>query len=436
MATINSIKRVEIFPSNRASASNTWSYKDGNFLLNFNLGVQDVYLMSDTLRLNFKIRLLTSAGVPPNNDGQDGGAAVEVRQNSRIGAMAAFQNITISNAMNQTLEYVRDYPRLLASLIPARANFEDYATVLQSQFAATSNTHANGMIQNHDFEVSAPLLCGMFLMSEAIPLGLNGTGGLQIKLQLSPSIESNFGADASGSYYEIINPSLTCALGIPKDGLPKISSLPYLSYSSFYGVLNNGDETHNINAGLASVLSTFSNFVPTSHIANNTEDGNATPNLLNAPYAATDVAPITRYTSLRGGLQFPYQFTVDERKNVSVTGTGAFTSNFESQLCRNFLSSISSPIKDLAQTLTGNKSEATQASDGNDNFNSAGLNVIGLGSRYDQLGISEGANFKNRTFSHRIQSKLNGVSPNSIYTFMLHKNVINFNDAGGIAVAN
>ena len=111
------------------------------------------------------------------------------------------------------------------------------------------------MINNHDFEVSAPLLCGMFLMGEPIPLGLNGTGGLQIKLQLAPSIEANFGADAAGSYYEIENPSLTCALGVPVGGkLPKISALPYLSYSSFYGVLNNGDETHNINCGLASVL--------------------------------------------------------------------------------------------------------------------------------------------------------------------------------------
>ena len=40
MATINSIKRVEIFPSNRASADNTWSYKDGNPTLTFNFGVQ------------------------------------------------------------------------------------------------------------------------------------------------------------------------------------------------------------------------------------------------------------------------------------------------------------------------------------------------------------------------------------------------------------
>ena len=122
--------------------------------------------------------------------------------------MSCFQNITVSNALNQNLEYVRNFPKLLGSLIPARANFEDYATLLTSQFAATSNKEAQGMINNHDIQVSAPLLCGMFLMGDAIPLGMNGTGGLSIKLSLAPSIESNFGADGAGSSYKIIKPNI------------------------------------------------------------------------------------------------------------------------------------------------------------------------------------------------------------------------------------
>tara|TARA_R110000803_G_scaffold94043_2_gene161524 strand:- start:11603 stop:12931 length:1329 start_codon:yes stop_codon:yes gene_type:complete len=442
MASINSIKRVEIYPSNRATANNTWSYKEGNPTLVFNFGVQDTYLLSNTLKLNFTLRVLDAAGARPNNDGQNGAAASAILQNDKIGAMSCFQNITLSNALNQNLEYVRNYPRLLASLIPARANFEDYTTILGQQFGATSNKQAQGMVNNHDIQVSAPLLCGLFLMGEPIPLGMNGTGGLQIKLQMSPSIESNFAANAAGSYYQIVNPTLTCALGMPEGGqLPKIAGMPYLAYSNYYGVLNNGDETHNINCGLSSVLTTFSNFIPTTHIANNTEDGNATPDLRNAPYAAADTAPISRYTSLRGGLKFPYQFTVDERRNISTNALGAFVSNFEAQLARNFLSSISSPIKDLAQTLTGNISEATQAAPDattaiQQNFNTAGENIIGVGSRYDQLGVGDGANFTNRSFSHRFQSGLNGVSPNSVYTFMLGKNMITFNDNGGIAVTN
>ena len=450
MATINAIKRIQVFPSNRSTPNNTWSYKDGANTLVFNFGVQDHYLMTDTIRLNFTLKLFDSAGVRPNNDDQQNtGVAGDVRQNDKISAMSCFQNITIGNSLNQNLEYVRNYPRLLASLIPARANYEDYSTILTQQFGATSNKESQGMINNNDIQVSAPILCGMFLMGEAIPLGASGTGtsGMEIKFQLSPSIESNFGLQGAGSYYEIINPSITCALGVPPAGkLPPIQNLPYLSYSSFYGTLNNGDETHNLNIGLSSVLNSFSNFIPVVHIANNTEDGNATPDLLNAPYAPqTNNAPISRYTTLRGGLKFPYEFTVDEDRNIVTDAAGNFVSNFKSQLARNFLSSISSPISTLSQTLTGNISEATQAAPNlgppgagqllRQNFNSQGENVIGVGCRYDQLGVASGANFKNRAFSHRFQSGLDGISSNAVYSFFLHKNMISFG-GGGIAVAN
>ena len=321
MATITSIKRVEIFPSNRASADNTWSYRNGNPTLEFKFSVQDRYLLSDTLRLNFTLRLKTALNVAPNNDAQNGGAAVEVRLNCKIGAMACFQNITISNANNQTLEFVRNFPKLLASLIPARANFEDYSTIIQQQFGAMSNQEAEGMLNNHDSQVSSPILCGIFLQGDPIPLGMNGTGGLSIRLQMSPSIEALYGANAAGSYYEIVNPSLTCAMGNPPGGtLPKISSYPYLAYNSYYNVLNNGDENHNINMGLRSVLNVFSNFVPTEWIANNIEDGNATPNLRNSPYAVANDAPIQRYTTLRSGQKFPYQFAVDETSNITNVG--------------------------------------------------------------------------------------------------------------------
>lgn len=449
MATINSIKQVEIFPSNRSSTSNTWSYRDGNPTLVFNFGVQDMYLMSDTLRLNFKLRLHTNAAnnqaTFPNNNNAAGGGACEVLLNDKIGAMSVFQNITLSNAQNQNLEYVRNFPRLLASLIPARANFGDYATILQQHFGAFSNKQAQGSLCNSYIEVSAPIMCGMFLMGDPIPLGMNGTGGLQIKFQLTPSIEANFGAQGAESYYTIENPSLTCVMGVPPGGvLPKISAYPYLNYSSYYGVLNNSDETHNIQMNLSSVLSTFSNFVPTQFIANSTEDGNQTPQLRNAAAvgAAPNVeAPINRYTTLRGGLKYPYQFAVDERRNITFNQAGVAVSTNQAQLIRNFLSSISSPIKDLTSTLTGNISEATQAAGptppvADQHFNSQGENVIGVGTRYDQLGIGDGANFKTRTFSHRIQSSLNGITPNSIYTFALAKNMITFNDSGGIAVSN
>ena len=278
MSNLDRVIKVEVFPQNRSGTNNIYAYRDGNPILNFQIsGPVDQYLLSHTLRLNATFRLQTAAGVFPNNDDQGGGGAVECRVNDKIGAAAAISNITLTNAQNQTLEYVRHYPRLLASLIPARANFGDYATSLQQQFAACGNIGAEGMFNNNDFQISMPIMAGLFLMGDQIPMGYRGTGGLNLKIQLSPSIETNFGADAAGSYWQIINPSLTFSMGIPKGGmLPPIQNYPYLSYSSYYGVLNNSDETHNINCGLSSVLTTFSNFVPTAYIANNVLDGNQT----------------------------------------------------------------------------------------------------------------------------------------------------------------
>ena len=442
MAQISSIKRVEIFPSNRG-ASNTWSYKNGNPQLVFSgLGIQDMYLLSNTLRLNFNLTLKDRNGNSPNNDNATGAGAVDIRLNEMVSSMACIQNITISNSQNQTLEFVRNFPRLLASLIPMGANFHDYATYLQQYFGATSNKAAQGRKVNNVFEVSAPLLCGMFLNGEAIPIGMNGTGGLQIKLNLAPSIESNYGTNGAGSYYELSNVSLTCALGVPPSGkLPAISSLPYNSFSSFYSTLQNGDVTENIQCGLSSVVSSFSNFVPTKWIANDVEDGNRTTELLNDNGAGVynAVAPITRYTVLRGGIRYPYNFTVDETQNVSSTGQALpaqqFVQDYTAQRQRNFLSSMKL-LSDTKATLSGPLSEATAASDASTQFNTAGAHVTGVGQRMDQLGIGAGANYKTRNFSHRIQSKLDGRSSNSIYTFMLHRNMISFNDRGAISVAN
>lgn len=448
MATLNSLKRVEVFPSNRANNSNIWSYKDGNPTLVFNFGVQDLYLLSNTLRLNFRYRVRTDTetvpGVPEYPTNNLAGGIENVLNNEMVNVCSAISSITLANSSNQVLEYVRSYPRLLASLIPAGASWGDFSTYLQQYFGATANVANAGQAANHEQEVSMPLMCGMFLNGEAIPIGLNGTAGLQIRITLSPSIEANYGANAQGSYFQLVNPSLTCALGVPESGsLPKIAAMPYNSFSSFYNVVQNSDETHNINAGLSRVVSVINNFVPTAHIANNTQDGNRTQYLRNGATAAANgqICPITRYTTLRAGLKFPYQFTVDEQQNLagnSSTAPAFQGTNYPAQLQRNFLSAVK-PLSQTTETICGLVSENALSTGANielNPYNTAGQSITGVGCRYDQLGTGAGADFKTRTYAHRLQSRLDGNSPNSVYTFMLHKNMINYNNQGGISVAN
>ena len=433
MANLQRVVKTEIFPSNRSANNNIWSYRQGNPILNFTIsGNEQKYLLSNTLRLNFTYRLRTAAGAFPNNDNQSGAGLVEIVNNDKIGAVSAIQSLTITNKFNQTLEQVRNYPRLLATMIPARANFGDYASVEQMRFGACSNVSAQGMLNNADFQVSMPILAGIFLMGDQIPMGDHGTGGMQLKIHLSPSIEANYGANAAGSYWEIVNPTLSFSFGIPLGGvLPKIKSYPYLSYSSFYNVINNSDETHNINCNLSSVISTFSNFVPTNWIANDQLDGNQTTSLLNNPGTTLplpgniSIAPLSRYSVLRGGLLYPYQFQVNESRLINTNAAGVVVGTTPAQLLRNFLSASSSTIDDLDSTLLGNLSQNTPAAPSPPNdtlFNTRAEEVFGVGARQDQLGNASGANYKTRNYSHRFQSALNGISSNSVYTFFLHKN--------------
>lgn len=436
------IQQVEIFPTNRASAANTWSYRNGNPTLEFKISQNNrAYLLSKSLYVHFKLRLRTAADAYPNNAGADGTAAVEVRQNAKIGALSVFQSINVSSAVNNaSLERVQNAPRLAATLIPSGASFSSYSTELQLETGATSSDAAQGRRSNSEMEVCCRVMAGIFLLGAEIPLGEfgRGCGGLAIKFNLSPSVEANFGADAGGSYYEVVNPSLTFKLGVV-DQLPPISALPYTSFSSYYNVLSNGDETQNINCALGSVISTFSNFVPTSFIANAIQDGNESYTLRNSPYTDDSLyAPITRYTTLKGGVKFPAQFSVNSQQLVTQSGT-TFSARYTAQRELNFLSALQ-PSKDRIETLAGNISESglgvsPTSTENSTRYNTLSKHIYGCGSRFDGLGNGAGSNFKQAQFSHRIESSLDGVSPNSIYSFFLHRNLVNMS-SNGIAVSN
>ena len=56
--SVASLKRFEIAPMNQSSGSSVFSYREGNPLIQFEIGAEDLYLMSHTLLL-----LVAQAGV-------------------------------------------------------------------------------------------------------------------------------------------------------------------------------------------------------------------------------------------------------------------------------------------------------------------------------------------------------------------------------------
>lgn len=462
---ISSIKKFEIAPMNQSSGAATFSYTNGNPLVQFQIGAADLYLMSSSLRLNFRLQLKDGNGARPNNNDQTGAGNQEVLINSKVGVASVLDNITITNLSNNVLEYCRSYPRLLATMIPSGSGFQDYTTYLSQQFGASSNIEVQGRYCNTAgsarsfIEVSMPLLCGVFLNGENIPLSFdNGTGGMVINLQLAPSIQALYGQTAAtvNSQYELSRVSLSGSYGVPEGGrLPPIKALPFSAFQNFYSVINNGDNTQQISPSLSAVISTFTNFVPTENISNYAHDAYNTTPLLNKSSAAgtpqVNLAPIQGVDFVRSGIKYPLQFKVDEN-NVVLRNTAAANNNqysgsaFEAQRQMYFQSALR-PLRNTVSALGGANSEGLSIANGDTHHNSVSndntgvgepgfQNVYGVGVRYDALGNGSSASFKGRPFSMRIQSKLDGNSPMSAYTFFLHRGMLNFDDNGVISVSN
>jgi len=461
---ISSVKKFEISPMNQSSGNATYSYQNGNPLVQFSLGSADLYLMTSKLRINFRLQLKDGNGARPNNNDQSGAGNEEVLINNKVGVASVLSNITVSNLQNNVLEYCREYPRLLSTLIASGSSFQDYTTYLSQQFAASSNKEVQGRYcntggTNRSFiEVSMPLLCGIFLNGDNIPLSFqNGTGGLVISIQLAPSIQALFGNTGAtiNSQYELSRVSLTGEYGVPEGGkLPAIKALPFSAFQNFYSVINNGDSTHQISPSLSAVVSTFTNFVPTEHISNYNQDAYKTTPLLNKSSAAgtpqVNLAPIQAIDFIRSGISYPLQMQIDEknvvRRDVAAANNNQYAgSTFEAQRQLYFQSALR-PLRSTTSALAGPNSEGLSIANGDTHHNSVtGVstaltangfqNVYGIGVRYDALGNGSSANFKGRPYSVRIQSKLDGNSPMSAYTYFLHRGMLNFDSNGVISVS-
>eukprot|EP00943_MAST-04B_sp_MAST-4B-sp1_P005709 g5709.t1 len=435
---IESVKKVEIFPQNKSSNSNTWSPKEGTNVLVFNIGAEEKYLKTESLALNFKITLKDSNGdLPDNFNGR------EIRQDPRIGANAIIDSVVWANQNNNVLEQIHHYNRLCASLLGVEHGFDDFTTHLQQRYGATSSSLASGRLQNRTIQVSMKLHMAM-LYSNAdnlglLPLGPNHLNGVRLSIRLANSINANFGAQAVSSNYELSDVSITCEMAIPSGGmLPKMKSIPLLNYSSYFSVVNNGDETINIPTALGSVLSTFSNVVPTEWLNNSTRNESLTTTLLNKDQTNnyTEIAPIRNYDTLLAGLKNPYQFSQDETRNISQDAAGSFAnSSYAAMRERYFLNAIE-PYNNILHTLAGPLSEDLASNDPDDetNYNDFKASVWGLGCKYNNLGTSDGVSMKGRPFTFRLRSALNGNSPNGIYTFMLHRSLLQLN-GGNTVVA-
>ena len=456
---IESVEKHEIFPLN-PPANSSYSFRGGFPIIQFQIANQDKLLNTSTLRLNGTLKVQgvsQGAGVRVNPTNTTGGAAITngISLNERVGVASCIQQITIATQNNQTLEVVRSYGRYLASVMPVTHSQSDFDTSNSiGNPCSASRSFNSARSVNNDVSFSIPLRTGLLSSAQAIPLGNNGLRGMLINLELSPDSNvisgySTFAADGTetkqlfqpigtGAFYELSDLSLSYDLLVPDEtgkgqmSLPSTGQFVYNSLSHLYSVINASDQTQNYNLGTSNTLSVFHNFIPTNQINNYTNDGFKTDRLANSN---GDLANIRRVTFIRGGSKFPLDYAIDNEAEGLIDRP-------QVSLDERFIDSIkplASFNHSLISSYTNNKlatGTGFELLENPSNLNTLAepAPVFGAGINLDPL-TKTGVNFKNTNYGLRLESDLDGSSPNSIFTYVIAKNVLTYSP-NGIQVMN
>lgn len=446
---IATVEKFEILPSNQP-ADNTYSFRKGNPIITFNIGSTNKLLRASSLRVNGTLTVKDSTGALVGNNGINnsrgnagGATSSAVLLNSRVGVSSLFQNVSLaSNDTSQTLESVRQYGRLCSTLLPSSLSTEDF---LQSQGVVELNSGldaVSGDLINNSVSFSVKLLAGMLQSGQAIPMGTNGIRGLAIQLELVSDQQLLFGSDAGtggGASYEVSDLSITGDMLIPDaEGQQRLAvagsgSFSYNAYNNLYSVIDSGDATQTYNLASSGVLDIFHNFLPVSHSNNYGQDSFATPMLQttdSAGSAFTGTAVLQKVSFSRGGVKLglDYDLDVQTQSEEGRPETGVIVNALNS--IRPFYK-ISKLVNQPLLLNFGGKDEVIYDDSGLQAVDSvdAGKRNFAIGLGIDNLS-GVGVDFRGQSYATRIQSTLDGKSPNAVYTYVKSRNTLMYTPQG------
>lgn len=436
------IEKFEILPQNQP-ANNTYSFKSGNPLITFAIGAQSKNLRPSTLRLNGKFTVKKGDGTRPNNQSLKAAGTGTVQMNERVGVHSCFQNINISsNDTSSTLESVRQYGRLAATVLPSTHDASDFLsqTGVVSQNTGLSTT--SDIMKNNTMSFSLPIYSGLLMGGNVIPLGVNGVRGLHFSFELASDQQVLFGAnagDGSGASYELSDLSLTGDMEIlDAEGQSKMQiagsgAMSYNSFSNLYSVIDSADSTQTYNLASSNVLSIFHNFLPVSQANSYGFDGFKTDVLLNTDGTGTTYnadATLKRVGFSRGGVKLglDYDLISETQSTQGRPETGVMVNALDSvKRVGSITSMLSQPLLlsygggDQIIYRDSGLQEGVTVDSGKRNF------AIGLATdRFSGVGI----NFRDVAYSTRLQTTLDGKSPNSVYSYVLSRNVLQYSPQG------
>ncbi len=447
--TIISQDKNSILPIN-TPANAQYGFSLGSSVIQFLIPQSPTLLLSKTLRLNGKLRLNRSnstfdAPVLPSNLNLDGNGAYELRLNERVGLNALFDTITISGlgSGGQTLESLRNLGRLTALTKPLTHNQHEYDGKLNGQDCSLASRKNLGAVNcNTEVFFSIPIETGLTMGTEALPLGNNGLRGMEILITLANDknvLICPTAADKQSAFYSLLNLELSYdTLSFDAEttkmmDTPRAGAMEYNSWSHQYQVINSSDTQLNLNFGTSKTLSVLSNTLPTTFINNVEKDSMATDNFVNQVGGVYNSAVLLNKVVFgRDGIRLPLDYEIQCADESAANRPRV-------ELIEELKGSmdVSGSAKTLISVNTENQLKTKVNLDGNEvasldpavNVQSQNSPVFGLAVSEDSL-TKVGRDFSTSTFTMRIESSLNGNSPQSMNVFTLSKNLLNYTPTG------
>ena len=438
-------EKIEVLPSNQP-AGGRYSFRNGTPIITLEIPANARYLRTSSLRINGALKITggPNAILPNNNRLKKGiGPLNDIVMNSRVGVNACFQNVNlISAATNQSLESIRQYGRLVTSILSSTHSQQDMATEKSCTAVMNGLDSASSNMVNNEVRFSIPLYAGLLRGQSFIPLSANGVNGLRINLELASDQQLLTGsglnspgnaADGAGAFFELSDISLTCDLAVPDaEGVQELTSagsgaFEYLSWSSLYSVINSGDATQTYNLANTKVLSVAHTFLPVSFSNSYSHDGFGTDMLKNSNGGAFNGdVELRRVSFSRGGVRLglDYEMRTSDQSLAKIP---------ETQVLMNYLQAY----QPIGRMLNGRQimgyggqmlrldRPANKLANRDHGVSADDRRNFGIGLELDPVS-DEGVNFRGQSYATRIVSSLDGQSANAVFTFILAKNTLTY----------
>ena len=407
----------------------------------------------------------------------------------RIGVNSCISQVTLSSQESQqTLETIRNYGRYLVSAMPLTSSKDDFDSTMQIKCLTASRSAQGAQLVNNDVSFCVPLATGLLRGAQApIPLGTNGVRGLGVQIDLASDAQSlngfwtfntaagafeagtvaehNEAKDTGGAWFELRDVTLSYDLLVPDaDGenrmqIPATGALTYNSVSSLYSVLMASDQSTSLNLNTRKTISVYHNTIPAKRLNNYDQNSFATP-VLEASDAAgeDDPQPDEEVSFQKGGQLFPLDNILDVRWSPHEGGDPgdapafltsdaprpltATTVNYANAVSpysewRHNLMSLNTQIPAMGTTAAAfSDMGAGYVTDVNclryqqrANTGCEPRDMHGYGIRQGPY-ASSAVDYSRTNYTIRVKSGLNQTTPNSLYTFVLAENVLQYSPQG------